>query len=1313
MEKNNLKYNIGLDIGTNSVGWAVTDLDNNLLKHKNKNMWGARIFESGQSAANTRTLRSTRRRINRRKERINILQSLILEDMEKENPNFFPMLRQTDRIREEKKYGERIDSKKYNLFSEIQMTDIDYYKKYPTIYHLRKELIESKDKHDIRLVYLAIHHIIKYRGNFLYESEIKSSDENIIEDLNQVIQYLNNQMFIEYTSTLNNFKKILTDKKLNKNIKKEEILKLFNYEKDQKSILIAIISAIIGYKFDINKIFEDEILDKNISFSEEIEDEDIIKEKIGENVCIYESLQRIYNYFVLQDILQEEKYISDAFIKKYNKYKEDLKLLKQVYKKYLPLEYNSMFRKAEVNNYVNYDNKKKNKRLKLCTVDEFYKRIKKDMDLIEECEEKNKILMDIENREFLIKINSTSNSAIPYQLHYQELEEIIDNQSNYYETIKENKDKILSLMKFRIPYYVGPLDKNNQSRFSWVIRKSTEKVLPWTFEEVVDTKKTAEEFIKRMTNKCTYLINEDVIPKQSILYSKFCVLNELSNIRVNNQKITADIKKEIIEKLFKTNKIIKEKDLKNMLIDNQIYKEIYSITGFTQDNKFLSNMSSYIDMKKIFGDINNKNIEMIEKIIEWITIFEDKKILKEKIEDEYRLPNETIKKILKLNYSGWSRLSKELLNGIKSIDDGKTILEKLETTKENFMQIISNKKYGFNTQIEERMNKKENDITYEQIEEIPTSPANKRSIWQTIKIVKEITKVMKCEPQNIYIEFARNEGEKKRKDTRAKELLKIYDNFAQEIKTNPELYRELKERQDEKDFNERLYLYFVQMGKCMYSSKPLNIDTLYLYEVDHILPQCYIKDDSLSNKVLVYKEYNQRKSGSLVLDDEIISKQETWWKQLYNNGLIDEKKYYNLRRRKMFETDSDKVKFISRQLVETRQTTKYVTNLLVNEYKNSNIFAIRSELTHNLRETLKIYKNRNINDYHHAQDAYIISIIGNIIDTKMNYKDEYKYTEYVKKYIRKEEENNEKSKSKKSILIGMVLKNIDKDKVKKSLNYKDCYITHKLEEQTGEFYDQTLYSPKDNKNLQIPVKDNKNVLKYGGYSGEKKAYFTIYRYLDNKQKEQVKLIGIPVKVSYDIKNKKITLMDYIKEQNPNTINTKVIIPKILKYQEYLDDKNEQMAFLSDSEIKSNKQLIVNQEMNRLIYFMNKEKPTNEEIEEVGDRFIDIYNYLLEKLYKEYKVFENIYCKINTETVKETFEKLEKKDKIKTINGLIDLMQKGQGDLSMIGLGSRTGRMSGKKFTTEKLVTMTFIHKSITGMYERRYRVNGVENTSNK
>lgn len=33
-------YYLGLDMGTNSVGWAVTDQQYNLLKAKGKDLWG-------------------------------------------------------------------------------------------------------------------------------------------------------------------------------------------------------------------------------------------------------------------------------------------------------------------------------------------------------------------------------------------------------------------------------------------------------------------------------------------------------------------------------------------------------------------------------------------------------------------------------------------------------------------------------------------------------------------------------------------------------------------------------------------------------------------------------------------------------------------------------------------------------------------------------------------------------------------------------------------------------------------------------------------------------------------------------------------------------------------------------------------------------------------------------------------------------------------------------------------------------------------------------------------------------------------------
>ena len=77
-------------------------------------------------------------------------------------------------------------------------------------------------------------------------------------------------------------------------------------------------------------------------------------------------------------------------------------------------------------------------------------------------------------------------------------------------------------------------------------------------------------------------------------------------------------------------------------------------------------MKSYIDLKNIIGDITENNIDDCEKMIYWVTIFEDKSILKKKLKENFEyLSAKQINKISKLNYSGWSRLSKKLINCLK------------------------------------------------------------------------------------------------------------------------------------------------------------------------------------------------------------------------------------------------------------------------------------------------------------------------------------------------------------------------------------------------------------------------------------------------------------------------------------------------------------------------------------------------------------------------------------------------------------------------------------------------------------------------
>ena len=165
MEKK--KYYLGLDIGTDSVGWAVTDPEYHIIRKKGKSLWGVRLFDAANTAAERRAFRTSRRRLQRRRQRIRLLQELFAEEMKKTDVEFFQRINDRAYWQEDKK-----EAQIYSLFSGKDYTDVDYYKEYPTIYHLRAALIRGEKEFDLRLLYLALHHLMKHRGHFLFQGSI-------------------------------------------------------------------------------------------------------------------------------------------------------------------------------------------------------------------------------------------------------------------------------------------------------------------------------------------------------------------------------------------------------------------------------------------------------------------------------------------------------------------------------------------------------------------------------------------------------------------------------------------------------------------------------------------------------------------------------------------------------------------------------------------------------------------------------------------------------------------------------------------------------------------------------------------------------------------------------------------------------------------------------------------------------------------------------------------------------------------------------------------------------------------------------------
>ena len=575
-----------------------------------------------------------------------------------------------------------------------------------------------------------------------------------------------------------------------------------------------------------------------------------------------------------------------------------------------------------------------------------------------------------------------------------ELVRILANSEVYLPFLREKdatgltvSEKILSIFDYRIPYYVGPL--NRSSRFAW-LERTDEKIYPWNFEQVVDLDRSAETFVRRMTAKCTY-IHEDVLPKDSLLYSEFMVLNELNSLCVNGKRIPVELKKEIYRDLFLKGKKVTQKRLLDYLRARGLYNAGDSLSGI--DGDFKSCLTSHRAFRNILE--RTGDTEMVEDLIQHIVLFgEDRKMLTRYVQKTYGdvLSPEDVRYVCKQKFSGWGRLSREFLTEIYHADretgEAISIIEMMRDTNNNLMELLS-RRFDFAQNVD-AYNQEHSPMAAsprEFVEKSYASPSIKRSILQAVGIVDEIVKIMgKRPPKRIFVEMAREDGEKnKRTIPRKAHLMELYEKCREEA---PELFDRLSGCEESALRRDKLYLYYTQMGRCMYSGETIDLERLDSgYDIDHIYPQSKTKDDSMSNRVLVKRELNGQKGDRYPISQDIREAQRGFWKMLKERKLIDQKKFDRLTRSTPF-TEDELAGFISRQLVETRQSSKLVAEILRHLYGEDRVVYVKAGNVAQFRQqadqrtdgtrTYDFVKCRSVNDLHHAKDAYLNIVVGNV-----------------------------------------------------------------------------------------------------------------------------------------------------------------------------------------------------------------------------------------------------------------------------------------------------------------------------------------------
>lgn len=1358
-------YFIGLDIGTNSVGWCACQPDFSIVKKKRQHLWGSRLFEAANGAADCRGFRSQRRRIARRRERINLLQSLFSTSIAEVDQGFFQRLNDSFFFEEDKHVKQR-----NALFNDAAYNDKEYHQQYPTIYHLRHALMTSNEKFDIRLIYLAIHHIIKNRGHFLMKGENLSEVKNFGSTWASFCETVLNQLRgnrLSEECNLDNISadevgRILTENQGLKEKKKKlsVIFKANNFAGD-KSTLETLAGLICGSRTPFKSwcctVFPE---DNKDACSLKDNDYDAKKDEwaalLGDDMDILEKAKQVYDWSVLSLIFQDRDCLSAAKIQGFKQHHTELQLLKRVMSKIGNKEL--VFGNPPAKDGCNYSSyigcyKRGGVKIKCkkCSYANFIKYIKSivaviakkgefqdDHDTIDLC---NKLNSD--DGTFLLVQRNGDNGVIPHQAHLEELKRILSNATKHYSFLNDKDEygsvaeKIIKLMRFRIPFYVGPLNDAHKQEgnkgYCWIVRNNPQdkqKIYPWNFDQLVDVNGCAERFMERLSSKCSYIPTEDVLPNASLLYQKFMVLNEINNITIFGAPITAELKQSIFNHLFVRQKKVTRKQLEKFLIHQGVIKKNESDEIAGIDDEIKSNLSSYVSFTKIMHKAKSAlptDAKMEEAIsaITKLAMEPDMLLLRiKKIFPDYT--PDVCKQICAIPAKKWGRLSNHLLTSIIAEPLG-SVIDALWSTNDNLMQLLSSR-YSYQDLIDDYNDSCtiESSGGYQQVDELFLPPSVKRGVWQSLRIVKELKGLMGNSPKKIFIEMARGPEEKKRTISRKNRLASIFKDAQLS-----EYAAVLEDKTEGALQSDKLYLYFTQLCRCMYSGQAINIDDLannQIYDIDHIIPYSKSNDDSLDNRVLVNKKLNSRKSDIYPIDDSIRNAQDAMWCGLAGRGLISKEKLRRLQRSHSL-SDDEKAAFINRQLVETRQSSKAVARLLTDLYPESRVVYVKAQHVSEFRHQFGCIKLRNLNNHHHGKDAYLCCVTGQVYDEK--------FTKNPSSFVKSNEKYNLKPKKMFAYDIkrgGSLIWKGGEDgslsRVLKMMARNDLISCRMPEIENGGFYDQNLLGGRNNdknkSSLRSIKTSNEKLCKtdrYGGYNSIKTSYYFCVEH-GNEKKRLRSLESIPVFAASSCEGSAAALLRYA-HNNLGLINPRIIVDKICKGSKLIIDglpltirgcTGPRIYFDHHLELVLSPQLqVILQQVGKVVAMNPITKNKNEKVngnekdvlekvnyyikrkELSASKLIDLYDYLLCKLE------HSIYSKITPSPRKkmadyrEIFCMLDIPSQCEILVKFLPFYQSNATESSING--KKITRIRYSKNLSKKTEVL-LVHQSVTGVYSQ-------------
>ena len=783
-------YSIGFELSSTAHGFVATDPNGNVLYDGKQPVMGTRVFKEGLHAAEVRMPRSSRRGIQRRRGREHEMERVFAPAISSIDPDFFIRRRMSYKLGKIRFESDPIGFSYSRLFHS-----------FPTLAHLDVALMESDSAMDPRLIFEAVANHVVRRGHFLLENQNVSSTNSDIDT--QVANYA--EVLVSYfEDTLDERIELsLEALDINGNVTARELQKQFAsamcvsgddiQKKTEKAQIKAIADLVAGYKADLTVLVPDAEKLPKVSIS----DGDALEEFLADScpdslVPVLMAAQAFYTSWKLQGMLSYApgKSLSHNQVAQHDVYGKQLRMLKDLALKYVAKQdadgnvdedgfkdYVRFFGGPKREDGYRYDKVQVKKQdspknnmgytaynLNVLGYEEFAKRVEllfKDTDAVNDSQYKT-MMEAFANHAFLRRIHTVDNAAIPYQLHAEVVNRIIDNQGRFYPWLIDAREHILKVLTSRIPYYVGPLDSTdhgkageNGTRFAWVKRLAGHEdafVSPWNYEDHIDIDTTAELFIRRMTGECSYLDGEDVLAKNSLLYEKYCFFNELASLSFTEDgdswmPFDAGMRRAIYD-AASDGKTMTVKRIESVL-QRDFFIAHPHVRGTSNPKAMSSKRSNYAYFCRLFDvkALSASDMSMAEDLVLWNTVFEDRDILRRKILKTYGdlLTEKAVDDFCHKRLSGWGKLSERLLTGIwaDTASGDMCVMDVLEQGRPygryrgssmNLMQILNDDVLGFKMEI-----KRLNDSHMQMAEgfdlnALPGSPALRRGVSQAMKV---------------------------------------------------------------------------------------------------------------------------------------------------------------------------------------------------------------------------------------------------------------------------------------------------------------------------------------------------------------------------------------------------------------------------------------------------------------------------------------------------------------------------------------------------------------------------------------------------